>query len=128
MKKQTIWFLLIIVVFVLSLAYLYYYAVSSAYRISSEEAVKRLRNKQIDVVLDVRTNVERATLGYYPGSVHIPGSELDRQMTQRFPNKSARILVYCNTGQRARAATEKLRALGYTDIRYIATSHRSLMM
>ena len=127
MKKQTIWFLLI-VVFVLSLSYLYYYAVSSAYRISSEEARQRLHNKQIDVVLDVRTAVERATLGYYPESVHIPGSELDTEVSRRVPDKSARILVYCNTGQRARAATEKLRALGYTDVHYIATSHRSLMV
>jgi phage shock protein E len=128
MKKQTMWFLLIIVVFVLSLAYLYYYAISSVYRISSEEAKQRLHDKQIDVVLDVRTAVEHATLGYYPGSVHIPSSELDTEVSRRIPDKSARILVYCNTGQRARAATEKLRALGYTDVHYIASSHRSLMV
>lgn len=149
MKKQTIWILLIIlVVFVLSL--LYYYAVSSVYRISSEEAKRRIRDKEIDVVLDVRTNLERATLGYYPGSdsserrvvtdsspfaerervrsIHIPSAELDTKVAQQLPNKSAKILVYCNTGQRARAATEKLRGLGYTNVHYIATSHRSLMV
>lgn len=126
MKKQIT--CVVIAVFVLILSYLYYYAVSSAYRISSEEARQRLRNKQIDVVLDVRTAVERETLGYYPGSVSIPSSDLDTEASRRVPDKSASILVYCNTGQRARAATEKLRALGYTDVHYIATSHRSLMV
>jgi rhodanese-related sulfurtransferase len=126
MKKQITG--VVIAVFVLGGLYLYSYAVSSVYRISAEEAKQRLRDKQIDIILDVRTAVERDTLGYYPGAVHIPSSELDRQMIQRFPNKSASILVYCNTGQRARAATEKLRALGYTDVHYIASSHRSLMV
>ena len=125
MKTKTIGVILF-VVFVLG--GLYNYAVSSEYRISAEEAKQRLRNKQVDVVLDVRTAVERATLGYYPGSVHIPSSDLNTEVSRRIPDKSARILVYCNTGQRARAATEKLRALGYTDVHYIASSHRSLMM
>jgi len=105
----------------------YYYAVSSPYKLSIEEARRRIKTKEVDVVLDVRTALERQTLGSYPGSVHIPGAELEREIQNKYPNKATRFLVYCNTGQRARAATEKLQALGYTNTRYIATSYRYLM-
>ena len=37
------------------------------------------------------------------------------------------ILVYCNTGQRARFAAEKLASLGFQDVVYIDGSYRTLM-
>jgi phage shock protein E len=110
-----------------ALAFAYMYAMSSPYRITSADAKQRIRDKQVDVILDVRTLAERATLGYYPGSVHIESADLAGEMARRYPNKATRILVYCNTGQRARRATDTLRALGYTNTRYIAASHLSLM-
>ena len=36
------------------------------------------------------------------------------------------ILVYCNTGQRARRAAEVLRKLGYKNVYYIESSYTSL--
>jgi len=109
------------------LGYLYYYAISSVYRVSPETAKAMLRDKQIDLVLDVRTDFERDALGFYPGSVHIQGADLEREMLKRYPDQSIRILVYCNTGQRARAATDKLHALGYTGARYISGSYTGLI-
>ena len=105
----------------------YQYAVASPYRISSEEAKQRLQQNQYDVVLDVRTTVERDTLGSYPRSIHIPSADLEREMPKRFPNKNIRILAYCNTGHRARAATDKLQALGYTQTQYISSTYRDLL-
>jgi len=105
----------------------YRYAVDSPYRISAEVAKQMVRAKQVDVILDVRTDMERAALGFYPGSVHIQSSDLDEQMPRLYPNKDIRILAYCNTGHRARMATEKLHAIGYKNSVYIATQYTSLL-
>ncbi len=42
----------------------------------AEEAKRRLKAGEIDVVLDVRTDLERSTLGSYPNSVHIESADL----------------------------------------------------
>jgi phage shock protein E len=107
--------------------FLYGVAVRSQWRISAASARRRLQSGQFDVVLDVRTALERATLGYYPGSVHVAAADLERVMPMRYPDKGAAILVYCNTGHRARLATDKLHALGYENARYISSSHFSLL-
>jgi rhodanese-related sulfurtransferase len=107
--------------------YAYQYAVVSPYRVSAAAAKTLLIKDEVDLILDVRTDVERATLGYLPGSVHIPSSDLDRRMPQEYPNKNIRILVYCNTGHRARMATDKLRELGYHNAVYISSPYTSLL-
>lgn len=99
------------------------YSYASPLRVSPQEAKQR----KYDVYLDVRTSAERRVLGSYPGSVHIPAGELERQAPHKLPNKKAPILVYCNTGQRSRHAAEKLKALGYSDVQYIATTYRDLL-
>lgn len=119
-------FLLIVLVLVGLGLYLYIYAMDSPYRITAEEAKRRIQDGEFDVILDVRTNIERATLGYYPNSVHIQSADLESRMSRDFPRKNIRILAYCNSGQRARAATEKLHALGYKNSVYIATTYLSL--
>jgi len=105
----------------------YLYATDSIHRISSQEAKRRIQSGKIDVILDVRTNVEQSTLGFYPGSVHIPSADIERMIPNRYPNKQTRILVYCNTGHRARMATDKLHALGYKNAVYISSGYTSLM-
>ena len=105
----------------------YQYAVDSPYRISSQVAKQRVNANQVDVLLDVRTDLERATLGFYPGSVHIQSADLEAKMPLLYPNKDIRILAYCNTGHRARMATDKLHALGYNNSVYIATQYTSLL-
>jgi rhodanese-related sulfurtransferase len=48
-------------------------------------------------------------------------------MPNRYPNKQTRILAYCNTGHRARMATDKLQALGYRNAVYISSGYTSLL-
>jgi phage shock protein E len=117
-------FLLFIIIFIY---YMYQYAISSPYLISSKKAKGLIRNKKIDIVLDVRTDIERDTLGFYPGSIHIQSSELEKKMVSKYPNRNLRIIVYCNTGQRARMATEILHKLGYKNAMYISTTYLSLI-
>lgn len=105
----------------------YQYAVFSPYRVSSEKAKDMIQNNNIDVILDVRTDMERSTLGYYPGSIHVPRADLEHRMMADYPNRDTRIIVYCNTGHRARMATDALQEMGYHNARYISSTYASLM-
>ena len=118
---------ILVVVAVILAALAYLYATDSPYRISAPDAKKRIQDGQIDLILDVRTPAERATLGFYPGSVPIPSADLDVKMPTLYPNKQARILAYCNTGHRARMATDKLHALGYKNAVFISSTYGSLL-
>lgn len=102
----------------------YVYATGSPLKISSEEARQRLSRGAIDLVLDVRTDPEWA-LGHYSGAIHIPAGQLPQQAPELI-SKSARIVVYCNTGQRARRAAENLERMGYKDVRYITGGYWTL--
>ncbi len=118
---------LVFLVFIAFIYFIYQYAVSSKYRVSSGNAKKMIMDKKIDLVLDVRTDSERNMLGYYPGSKHIQSADLDKRMINEYPNKDIHIISYCNTGHRARIATEKLHELGYKNAMYISSSYTSLM-
>ena len=118
---------LVIIAFVAFVYFSYQYAVDSKYRVSSEKAKELIKDKKIDLVLDVRTDSERNTLGYYPGSKHIQSADLEKRMVSEHPNKDARILAYCNTGHRARLATYKLHKLGYKNAMYISSTYKSLI-
>jgi len=128
MKRSTLLLLLgIIIILVGVFAYFaYQYAVDSPYRISSEEAKQLLQTKQIDLMLDVRTDLERNTMGFYPNSVHIQSADLEKEMPKNYPDKNIRILAYCNTGHRARLATDTLHKLGYVNAKYISSQYTSL--
>lgn len=106
---------------------LYRYAMDSQFRVTSEVAKDMIAKGDVDVILDVRTDFERNTLGFYPNSVHIQTSELKESMPLRYPNKNIHILVYCNTGQRSRKATEILHSMGYTSTVYISGGYQTLL-
>jgi rhodanese-related sulfurtransferase len=118
---------LVIVAFVAFVYFSYQYAVDSKHRVSSEKAKELIKSKKIDVVLDVRTDTERNTMGYYPGSVHIQSADLEKKMASQYPNKDVRILAYCNTGHRAIMAVDKLQALGYKNVVYISSTYKSIL-
>lgn len=111
---------------VVALAMVAYYTYASPLWISAEEAKQGIADRKYPVILDVRTNLEY-NLGHYPESIHIPTAELAETVEQRIPNKQMGVLVYCNTGQRARAASDILKAKGYKDVRYISGSYLTLM-
>ena len=102
------------------------YVDSSPYKISADTAKQLIQEDKVDLVLDVRTDLERSTLGFFAGSVHIQSADLEKRMPYEYPDKNLRIVAYCNTGHRARIATEKLHKLGYKNTLYIPTSHRTL--
>ena len=91
--------------------------------VSSKEANKLIRTGKIKKVIDVRTIAEYRA-GHYKGAVHIPVNKINKKTTTELPKKG--LLVYCNTGQRARFAAEKLEKLGFEDVYYIAGHYSSL--
>ena len=116
-----------VIVLIITLIGLHRYANESPYKISPTTAKQLLAANKFKGVLDVRTAAEREVLGYLPNSFHVPASDLDVIVPQMFPDKSSHLLVYCNTGQRARRATEKLHALGYKNTVYITGSYKELL-
>jgi rhodanese-related sulfurtransferase len=78
-------------------------------------------------LLDVRT-LDEYNRGKIPGATLIPLSELPTRVNQQpsedsAPNvnflpadKSATIIVYCNSGNRSRRAVQTLRAAGYENL------------
>jgi phage shock protein E len=117
-----IYFIILLVVY-----FIYNYTFNSPYLVSSNVAKILLRTQKVDIILDVRTNIERQTLGYYPNSINIDSNQLTKLFSGMYPNKKSLILVYCNTGQRARRATDILHKLGYNNTIYIASSHLTLI-
>ena len=91
--------------------------------VSSKEAKKMIRSGKIKKVVDVRTIAEYRA-GHYRGALHIPVNKMNKKTTAELPKKG--LLVYCNTGQRARFAAEKLEELGFEDVYYIAGHYSSL--
>lgn len=111
---------------ILTIAMVVYYTYYSPLVISAEDAKKALADKRFQIVLDVRTDMEYK-LGHYPEALHIPTARLDSEIEREIPNKTKGILVYCNTGQRARHAADVLKSKGYTNVRYITGPYWSLL-
>ena len=111
-------------VLVLALGWLY--ATDSPFRLHVSEARAKLLKGELTTVVDVRTDLEYWA-GHYPGAVHIPTSKILEEAYNTLPNLEEGILVYCNSGQRARHATEVLRSLGYKKVFYVASPYWSLM-
>ncbi len=103
----------------------YYYAAESPFHLRTIDARAKLLKGEFTTVLDVRSDLEYWA-GHYPGAVHIPTSRLVEEAYNMLPNLNEKILVYCNTGQRAKHATMVLRGLGYKNVYYISTAHWTL--
>jgi len=91
--------------------------------VSAKQAKLMIQTGKIKKVIDVRTIAEYRA-GHYRGAVHIPVNKINNKTTTELPKSG--LLVYCNTGQRARFAAEKLIDLGFKDVYYIAGHYSSL--
>ena len=67
------------------------------------------------IILDVRRPDEFAE-GHIPNAVNIPNEIIGTNEITELPDKAQLILVYCRSGRRSKEASEKLVALGYTNI------------
>ena len=84
-------------------------------QITMAEAAERIGIECGFILLDVRTQ-EEFEAGHIPGAINIPNETIGTDEIPRLPQKDQRIYVYCRSGNRSKQASEKLVALGYTDI------------
>lgn len=106
-------------------AFANYYTLSGVNLLEAKEAKRKIKTNDIEYIIDVRSQTEW-NMGHYPGALHIPVTELKKE---KMPKNSIDkgILVYCNTGQRARRAAETLKELGYNKVYYIAGTYSSII-
>ena len=107
-------------------ASLRYYSLTGSNLISCIKAKNFIKNKKIKYVIDVRTDLEWNS-GHYKNSLHIPIQNINKNiLNKKIPNKNNGILVYCNTGQRARNGAEKIISYGYKNVYYIDNTYDCL--
>ncbi len=83
--------------------------------ISAEEVHRIIKNGSRITLVDVREKDE-LDLGYLPGALSIPSSELDEKAGSMLPDKNTPIVTYCAGGVRSLAAAKKLKRMGYTSV------------
>ena len=84
-------------------------------RIDMDEAITIMENETGYILLDVRTTSEFAEK-HIPGAINIPNETIGTEQIPELPDKDQLILVYCRSGNRSKRASEKLAALGYTNV------------
>ena len=91
-------------------------AEAKSYRqINMSDAVTMMEEETGYIILDVRTRSEFAEK-HIPGAINIPNETIGTEEIPELPVKDQLILVYCRSGNRSKQASEKLAALGYTNI------------
>ena len=83
--------------------------------ITAQQAKEIMDTQTGYIILDTRTQ-EEYDEGHIPGAINIPNEDIGTNEIPRLPQKDQRIYVYCRSGNRSKQASEKLVALGYTDI------------
>ena len=84
-------------------------------QVSMDEAVSIMEEQSGYIILDVRRPDEFAA-GHIPHAINVPNESIGSSDIPELPDKDRLILVYCRSGRRSKEASEKLVALGYTNI------------
>ena len=84
-------------------------------QVNMDDAIAMLEEESGYIILDVRTPEEYAEK-HIPGAINIPNETIGTAEIPELPDKDQLILVYCRSGNRSKQASEKLAALGYTNI------------
>ena len=84
-------------------------------QVNMDEAITMMEEGSGYIILDVRTPEEFADK-HIPGAINIPNETISTEEIPELPDKDQLILVYCRSGNRSKQASEKLAALGYTNI------------
>ena len=84
-------------------------------QINMDEAIAMMEAESDYIILDVRTP-EEFSEKHIPGAINIANETIGSEEIPEVPDKDQLILVYCRSGNRSKQASEKLVALGYTNI------------
>ena len=84
-------------------------------QIDMDEAIAMMEAESDYTILDVRTP-EEFSEKHIPGAINVANETIGSEEIPELPDKDQLILVYCRSGNRSKQASEKLVALGYTNI------------
>ena len=84
-------------------------------KITSKQAKAIMDDGNPYILVDVRTKSEYAAQ-HINGALLIPNNEIRARAAKELPDKNARILIYCRSGNRSAAAARTLIDLGYTNV------------
>lgn len=84
-------------------------------QINMDEAITMMEEGSGYIILDVRTPGEFEEK-HIPGAINVANETIGTDEIPELPDKDQLILVYCRSGNRSKQASEKLVALGYTNI------------
>lgn len=102
-----------------------FYTFLSHLRVDINEA-KHYINYHNAKVIDVRTLFEW-NYGHFKNAINMPIININKvNLSKNNISKNDYIIVYCNTGQRARRAAEKIYNLGYKNVKYIVQPYKFL--
>lgn len=107
-----------IILIVLLLAAIY--GITYAHQNGGEGVKKpeQVKKETYDVIIDVRPRKEYQ-VSHHSEAINIPLSKLRTKVPKRIKDTKKSILVYAQTGSRARIGAERLRSLGYTNVFYL---------
>jgi rhodanese-related sulfurtransferase len=83
-------------------------------KITAQEA-KAIIDSETVIILDVRTQAEYNE-GHIANSMLIPNTEIAAKAELLLPEKDAKILIYCRSGNRSAQAAKVLIDMGYTQV------------
>lgn len=82
--------------------------------ITAKEVVEEIE-KDDYFILDVRSSFEFRN-GHLEDAINVDVEELNENILDLIPNKERKILVYCQSGNRSKIASERLISYGYTNV------------
>ena len=92
-------------------------AKSQIKEVTVAETLGRIENGA--ALIDVREDNEWSA-GHAPGATHIGRGVIERDIVQKFPDKSAELILYCGGGFRSALAVESLQKMGYANVHSMA--------
>ena len=83
--------------------------------VTQQQLLERLKQAQRPLLLDVRTAGEFKH-GHIPGAVNVDIRQLQRALPRLSDYRHNEVIVYCETGARARSAIPVLKDAGFTQL------------
>ena len=98
-------------------------AKSRVREITIEEYRRAVAANEPVVLIDVREDREWVA-GHLPGAVHLSKGVIERDVEERFPDKSTPLVLQCGGGFRSALAADNLQKMGYTNVKSLAGGYR----
>lgn len=84
-------------------------------QVDGAKAQTMMKESDEYIIVDVRTPKEYAEM-HVKGAINVPNESIGDEAIAELPDKEQQIFVYCRSGRRSKQASDKLAAIGYSNI------------